>query len=85
MPLEPARVVRNLEELRARTGDEEGAQRVAWTETWSRARAWLAESLADLPLEAERDAAGNDWYTLRGDTDMAVLIGGHLDSVPNGG
>lgn len=85
MPLEPARVVRNLEELRARTGDEEGAQRVAWTETWSRARAWLAESLADLPLEAERDAAGNDWYTLRGDTDRAVLIGGHLDSVPNGG
>ena len=25
------------------------------------------ESLADLPLEVERDAAGNDWYTLRGD------------------
>ena len=49
------------------------------------ARAWLAESLADLPLEVERDAAGNDWYTLRGDSERAVLIGGHMDSVPNGG
>ena len=49
------------------------------------ARAWLASRLADLPLEVERDAAGNDWYTLRGDSERAVLIGGHLDSVPNGG
>lgn len=85
MGLDPSRVVRNLEELRALTGDEDGAQRVAWTETWARARAWLAEGLADLPLEVERDAAGNDWYTLRGESDRAVLIGGHLDSVPNGG
>ena len=85
MPLDPARVVTRLEELRALTGDENGAQRVAWTETWARARAWLADSLADLPLEVERDAAGNDWYTLRGASERAVLIGGHLDSVPNGG
>jgi N-carbamoyl-L-amino-acid hydrolase len=85
MPLEPSRVVRNLEELRALTGNEDGAQRVAWTETWARGRAWLAGGLADLPLEVERDAAGNDWYTLRGDSDRAVLIGGHMDSVPNGG
>ena len=85
MPLDPARVVARLEELRALTGDENGAQRVAWTKTWATARAWLAESLADLPLEVERDAAGNDWYTLRGDDTRAVLIGGHLDSVPNGG
>jgi N-carbamoyl-L-amino-acid hydrolase len=85
VPLEPARVVRRLEELRELTGDEDGAQRVAWTETWARARAWLAESLADLPLEVERDEAGNDWYTLPGASGRAVLIGGHMDSVPNGG
>jgi N-carbamoyl-L-amino-acid hydrolase len=83
--LDPARVVRQLEELRALTGDADGAQRVAWTETWARGRAWLADLLSDLPLEIERDAAGNDWYTLRGATDRAVLIGGHMDSVPNGG
>jgi hydantoinase/carbamoylase family amidase len=83
--LEPARVVSRLEELRSLTGDDEGAQRVAWTETWAKGRAWLADSLTDLPLEVERDAAGNDWYTLRGDSERAVLVGGHMDSVPNGG
>jgi len=85
VPLDPARVVARLRELRDLTGDEEGAQRVAWTDTWARARAWLADSLADLPLEVERDEAGNDWYTLRGASERAVLLGGHLDSVPNGG
>ena len=85
MPLDPARVVSNLEALRSLTGDEHGAQRVAWTETWAKGRAWLADSLSDLPLEVERDEAGNDWYTLPGESDRAVLIGGHMDSVPNGG
>ena len=85
MPLDPSRVVTHLEELRTLTGDEDGAQRIAWTDAWAEARAWLADSLSDLPLEVERDAAGNDWYTLRGESDRAVLIGGHMDSVPNGG
>jgi N-carbamoyl-L-amino-acid hydrolase len=31
------------------------------------------------------DAAGNQWFTLRGDSERALLIGGHIDSVPNGG
>jgi N-carbamoyl-L-amino-acid hydrolase len=83
--LDPARVVSRLEELRSLTGNDDGEQRVAWTETWAKGRAWLAASLADLPLETERDAAGNDWYTLRGDSERAVLLGGHMDSVPNGG
>jgi len=85
VPLDPARVVTRLRELQELTGDENGAQRVAWTETWARGRAWLAASLTDLPLDVERDEAGNDWYTLQGDSDRAVLLGGHMDSVPNGG
>jgi N-carbamoyl-L-amino-acid hydrolase len=83
--LDPARVVSRLRELQELTGDENGAQRVAWTDTWARARAWFAESLSDLPLEVERDQAGNDWYTLRGSAGRTVLLGGHMDSVPNGG
>src|SRR5215210_5490485 len=85
MPLDPARTVRELEELRELTGDENGAQRVAWTETWERARAWLREKLVDLPLEEEVDEAGNQWFTLRGADERALLLGGHIDSVPNGG
>jgi beta-ureidopropionase / N-carbamoyl-L-amino-acid hydrolase len=85
VPLDPARTVAELKELRELTGDENGAQRVAWTETWERARGWLREKLAGLPLEEEIDEAGNQWWTLEGDSDRAVLLGGHLDSVPNGG
>ena len=85
MPFDPARTVAELKELRELTGDENGAQRVAWTETWERARGWLREKLAGLPLEEEIDQAGNQWWTLRGASDRAVLIGGHIDSVPNGG
>jgi N-carbamoyl-L-amino-acid hydrolase len=83
--VDPERVVSQLRELQALTGDENGAQRVAWTDTWNTARAWLDGLLAGLPLERERDEAGNDWWTLRGASDRAVLIGGHIDSVPNGG
>ena len=85
MALNPARVVAQLRELQQLTGDENGAQRVAWTETWNTARAWLDGLLDGLPLERERDEAGNDWWTLRGASERTVLIGGHIDSVPNGG
>ena len=85
MSLDPARVVSQLRELRELTGDAGGAQRVAWTDTWNTARAWLDGLLDGLPLERHRDAAGNDWWTLPGDDARAVLIGGHIDSVPNGG
>jgi hydantoinase/carbamoylase family amidase len=85
VPLDPSRVVTRLEELRELTGDDNGAQRVAWTDTWAKGRSWLAESLGDLPLDVERDPAANDWYTLSGDSERAVLLGGHMDSVPNGG
>src|SRR3954449_1305570 len=85
MPLDPARTVRELQELRELTGDENGAQRVAWTETWERGRAWLREKVSMTGARYERDAAGNQWFTLPGRSEDAVLIGGHMDSVPNGG
>ena len=85
MPLDPSRTVAELEELRELTGDENGAQRVAWTETWERARGWLRDKVAEIGAEEEIDAAGNQWFTLAGESERAVLIGGHIDSVPNGG
>src|SRR5580693_1049900 len=83
--LEPKRTVAELKELRALTGDDNGAQRVAFTPTWLAARAWLRKKLEALPVEMHTDAAGNFWTTLRGESDRALLIGGHIDSVPNGG
>src|SRR5919109_2274860 len=85
MPLQPSRTVAELRELQELTGDENGAQRVAWTDTWARAREWLREKLAGLPVEEETDEAGNQWFTLRGASERALLLGGHIDSVPNGG
>ena len=85
MPLDPRRTVAELRELQELTGDDDGAQRVAWTETWVRAKQWLSGKLAGLPVDEEIDEAGNQWWTLRGRSARAVLIGGHIDSVPNGG
>jgi N-carbamoyl-L-amino-acid hydrolase len=85
MPLDPSRTVAELKELRELTGDDDGAQRLAWTETWETARGWLREKLAATGAVEEVDEAGNQWFTLRGASDKALLIGGHIDSVPNGG
>ena len=85
MPLDPARTVAELKELRELTGDENGAQRVAWTETWERAREWLRRKVSGTGAVEEIDEAGNQWFTLEGDSERALLLGGHIDSVPNGG
>jgi hydantoinase/carbamoylase family amidase len=85
VPLEPSRVVEELHELQELTGDENGAQRVAWTETWERAREWLRRKVAGTGAEETVDPAGNQWFTLAGASNRAVLLGGHIDSVPNGG
>ncbi len=83
--LNPARTLAELKELRALTGDAEGAQRVAWTDTWAKARGWLRTKLAELPVTIETDPAGNLWATLPSASKQTLLIGGHIDSVPNGG
>ncbi len=85
VPLDPGRTVNELRELRELTGTEDGAQRVAWTDTWVTAKEWLSGKVASTGAVEEIDEAGNQWFTLRGASDRALLIGGHLDSVPNGG
>src|ERR671934_75808 len=85
MALDPGRTVADLKELRELTGNENGAQRVAWTDTWQQAREWLRGELDGTGAEQTIDAAGNQWFTLRGRSERALLIGGHIDSVPNGG
>src|SRR4051812_3554064 len=84
--LDPKRTVAELKELRTLTGNADGAQRVAFTPVWATARKWLREKLAAIPgVEVHQDPAGNLWGTLKGKSDKSLLIGGHMDSVPNGG
>ena len=85
MPLKPTRTVDELRELRELTGDENGAQRVAWTDTWKRAQEWMSSKLEGTGAVESFDAAGNQWWTLPGASEQALILGGHLDSVPNGG
>ena len=68
--LDPKRTVAELKELRALTGDENGAQRVAFTRPGRQARAWLQKKVEGLPgVEIHNDAAGNLWATLRGESE----------------
>src|SRR5262245_57201350 len=83
MALDPSRTVAELRELQELTGDADGAQRVAWTDTWVQAQEWMAGKLDG--IEMEFDEARNQWWKLPGDSEKTLIIGGHLDSVPNGG
>jgi N-carbamoyl-L-amino-acid hydrolase len=85
MLVDSSRVIADLKELRALTDDGNGAQRLAWTDIWLKARQWFTSKLKGLPIEDHYDAAGNRWITLAGKSDKALILGSHLDSVPNGG
>ena len=79
------RVIADLRDLAARTSDQAGAQRMAWGPLWRRARAWFTEKVRQIGLRVETDSAGNNWVTLPGNSERSLVIGSHLDSVPNGG
>jgi N-carbamoyl-L-amino-acid hydrolase len=81
------RAVEELKELASLTGGPDGARRVAWTDEWKKARDWLRGKLEEIDgvTGIETDEAGNLWATIPGDSEKEVLIGGHMDSVPEGG
>ncbi|CAN5867986.1 allantoate amidohydrolase [soil metagenome] len=83
--MNPERVIADLKDLASRTGTGDGAQRVAWGPVWRNARSWFTDQVTALGLSVSTDAAGNNWVLLPGDSDQTVIVGGHLDSVPNGG
>ena len=85
MPLDPARTVAELKELRELTGDETARSgSPGRTRGCARRSGWPRSSKARA-REMEFDEARNQWWTLPGRSERALIIGGHLDSVPNGG
>jgi N-carbamoyl-L-amino-acid hydrolase len=80
-----ARVIADLRELQQRTSTASGAQRLAWGPVWRAARDWFRGKVAEIGLSVTTDSAGNNWVTLAGRTSRTVIVGSHLDSVPNGG
>ena len=87
--VDPDRVIDDLRELAALTSDERGAQRVAFSPVWERAREWLRAKLAELPVYVFEDGAQNLWATLGRaagpNARPPLALGSHLDSVPSGG
>src|SRR5476649_848769 len=79
------RVVSDLRELAALTSTPDGAQRLAWGPVWREARGWFKAKVAELGLEVRTDSAGNNFVTLAGASPKTIIVGSHLDSVPNGG
>src|SRR5215204_2281873 len=85
--IDAGRAVDELKELAELTGGPDGARRVAWTGEWGKARDWFRGKLEEIEgiTEIETDEAGNVWATAPGDSERAIILGGHIDSVPNGG
>ena len=79
------RVIDDLRELAARTSNADGAQRLAWGPVWRDAREWFQGKIAELGLEVTTDSAGNNWVRSPGASAKTIIVGSHLDSVPNGG
>lgn len=84
-------VISNLKELAKLTSNEEGAQRVAWGPVWSKSRDWFIKKCQEMGARVEKDSAGNVWAFLSSEQGAfpsrtkSIVIGSHLDSVPNGG
>jgi hydantoinase/carbamoylase family amidase len=84
--LDPQAVIADLDDLASTSGGRfAGAKRLAWTPQWLEARSWLTSKLAAIGLEPERDQAGNLWATIDGADDRFMIVGSHIDAVPNGG
>ena len=84
--LDPAAVIADLDELASQSGGRfAGAKRLAWTPDWLAARAWLRGKLEAVDLPITEDIAGNLWATVQGETDAFLMVGSHIDAVPDGG
>jgi beta-ureidopropionase / N-carbamoyl-L-amino-acid hydrolase len=80
-----ARVI--FDELRALSLDGAGVSRPAYSEIETRALDRLTEIANKHGLICDTDAGGNRWYSLpeHRDADRFLVIGSHIDSVPEGG
>ncbi len=67
--------------------EEGGVNRPAFSDAHLAARAWFRERIIDAGLKFNVDNAGNHSAILSSDSDIAstLLLGSHLDTVPNGG
>ena len=84
MKLDAERLWSALEEVnRIGATPAGGAERLAWSDPELQARHWFARRAGDAGLEVSWDPAGNVWGF--GGLEPAIVLGSHLDTVPDGG
>jgi len=66
-------------------GSGTSVTRPAWTRELLDVYAWFGERLAEMGLDVEVDAAGNLLGRWEAGEGPALLVGSHMDTVPNGG
>jgi hydantoinase/carbamoylase family amidase len=84
--LDPQAVIADLDELANQSGGRfAGADRLAWTPRWMETRAWLRSKVEAIGLEPTLDQAGNMWAAMAGQSEAFLIVGSHIDAVPDGG
>jgi hypothetical protein len=81
--MRPGRTIAELKELRALTSDESGAQRVAFTGTWAKARNWLKAKLAATRFEGRGGRQGLRLYPLLDGANAEAVGDASLQGAPN--
>ena len=79
------RLWRRLMALGKISAPGDGVTRTSFSRWFQEGRAWLTQQFESAGLEVRVDHAGNLHGRLRGRREGTVLVGGHSDTVPNGG
>lgn len=85
MAVNAGRMRADLDALNRIGRAEAGLFRVAWSPAYREGLEWLRGRFTDAGLTATEDAATNMWGRWRAGSGPALLLGSHIDTVPNGG
>ncbi len=83
--IDAGRMMADLDALDAIGRTEAGLFRVAWSPAYREGLEWLRGRFEAAGLAAQEDAATNMWGRWQAGSGPALLLGSHIDAVPNGG
>lgn len=79
------RLWQNIVELGSIGRSQKGVSRVAFSEADIEGRMWLLNKMKQAGLNTRIDGVGNVFGEIPGEYEKRILVGSHLDTVPNGG
>lgn len=85
MAVNAGRMLADLDALDRIGRTEAGLFRVAWSPAYREGLEWLRGRFMDAGLATTEDAATNMWGRWQTGSGPALLLGSHVDAVPNGG